>query len=156
MNANDLLKQFEHISKSDLYQIRDSPDLDSLPADQTTYFTIVNEVFPHTLTDDLLTDAAFDKRQRVTNILGEFLIRDGRAFNAIVAIASRASNEENVYNSNSVNALAHLHVYLVHRRGQIPITDDELISQLRDLCEIEDTHHNATGLTEFLNGKGDR
>ena len=30
MNANDLLKRFDHISRSDLHQIRDSPDLDSM------------------------------------------------------------------------------------------------------------------------------
>ena len=150
MNANDLLKLFEHIPRGELHQIRSSTRLDSLPTAQTTYLNIVNEAFPDQLTDELLTDVAFDERQRITHILGELLIRDGRAFHAIIGIASRASNEQAVYNSNAVNALAHLHVYLIHRRGLVPMADSQLIERLKELCEIEDTCNNASGITKFL------
>jgi len=116
MDASSLLKRFEHITRDELHKLRKSSTLDSVPSDQLTYLDIVNEVFPLELTDDLLTDEAFDERQRVVSILREFLYRDGRTFLALMAIASRASDDQIIYNSCAVNALAGLNCYVVRPR----------------------------------------
>jgi len=156
MDANSLLKQFEHITRDELHKLRKSSTLDSMPSDQLTYLDIVNEVFPLELTDDLLTDEAFDERQRVVSILREFLYRDGRTFLALMAIASRASDDQIIYNSCAVNSLAGLNCYVVRpRRVPMPMTDAELIDQLREPCHIDDTSHNASRLTKFLRSRGD-
>ena len=156
MTANELLQQFEHMSRRELAELRRSARLDTLPRDQLTYLKIADEMFPAELTDDLLTDGAFDRRQRIVSVFREFLYHDGRTFLALMKVASRASDDQIIYNSCAVNALAGLNCYVVRpRRVFMPMTDTELIDQLQELCQIEDTSHNANRLTDFLRTRGD-
>jgi len=141
---------FEHVPRSQTHKIRTAKELDYWPNDQTFYLDIAREIFPEVLSEDLQTDEAFDVRQRATNLLGEFLIRDGRAFEAIIFIAKLASESNMFYNSNSCNALAHLYVYLVHKNGEIPIDDNDLLVVLEPLCQVRDTQTNAMALYRFL------
>lgn len=145
-DVNQFLDRFAHVPDYQEYMRLRSDGFEDLPTDQQYYLRLARQLFPGSIED-------WEIRPRFVRILSVLLRRDGRTFDALMHIASIASQHPDGYDTNGTNALAGIYVYLRWNRSAT-IPGPAACQAFHKFAAVPEIAHNAENICRLVDERG--